>query len=199
MSYGIQVFNASGATLIDTDFLTNMQVPSGVTTFNANSNYTVGSKEINMYGRGSTTLTTSLHFNAGQGKVYLSGAAAINRISIKETIADTSVPSSGGYGIKIFNASGTVKQTYSDAYSNSFDILHIYSPGTVSGNNGRIYTGSTTGIFVGTGGSYFSGSTYLNQFYLHPYYINFVNYYNVFFGNIYPNNAQPIIVAKFRS
>jgi len=195
MAYGIQVFNSAGATLLDTELQTSIQVPSAPTSFATGTSFTKQREEIILYNRAANGVPL-LKKPFGSYTITLGGAVAVNRISVRQTDEDTP-PASGTHGINVYDAGGTLTKTFSDSYARSFTIIGIYPTYTLSHNN-IVYSGSTTDIWVGTGSPDWGGTWKYNQFNFSTTSITFVNYIN--FGQTIPlSNASPVIVAKIRS
>jgi len=117
MSYGLQVYNTNGNTLINTEDQTQMQVKT-VFTLSTSSSFTRAGDFI-AFNRTSAGIT-KLNHNFNQ-----SGSVTLNCVRIRPVDEDTNPPASGTYGIKIFDAGGTNKITFSDGYSLGFTILSI--------------------------------------------------------------------------
>lgn len=195
MAYGIQVFNQAGATLLDSELQTSIQVPYGPTSFATGTSFTKQTEEIILYNRAANGVPL-LKKPFGSYTITLSGSVAVNRISVRQTDEDTP-PASGTYGINVYDAGGTLTKTFSDSYARSFTIIGIFPTGTIF-NNSVVYSGTTTDIWVG-GGSPDWGSTFrYNQFNFSTTSITFVNYLN-FGSTISLPNYSPVIVAKIRS
>lgn len=195
MTYGIQVFNQAGATLLDSELQTSIQVPYGPTSFATGTSFTKQTEEIILYNRAANGVPL-LKKPFGSYTITLSGSVAVNRISVRQTDEDTP-PASGTYGINIYDAGGTLTKTFSDSYARSFTIIGIFPTGTIF-NNAVVYSGSTTDIWVGAGSPDWGSTFRYNQFNFSTTSITFVNYVN--FGSTIPlPNFSPVIVAKIRS
>ena len=196
MAYGIQVFNSAGATLLDTELQTSIQVPYGPVSFATGTSFTKQKEEIILYNRAATG-TPLLKKPFGSYTITLGGAVPVNRISVRQTDKD-SPPASGTYGINVYDAGGTLTKTFSDSYARAFTIIGIFPTGTIL-HNSVVYSGSTTDIWVGTGSPDWGGSTWkYNLFNFSTNSITFQNF--VVYGQTIPlPNASPVIVAKIRS
>ena len=195
MTYGIQVFNQAGATLLDSDLQTSIQVPYGPTSFATGTSFTKQTEEIILYNRAANGVPL-LNKPFGSYTITLSGSVPVNRISIRQTDEDTP-PASGTYGINIYDAGGTLTKTFSDSYARSFTIVGIFPTGTI--NDGAVvYSGSTTDIWVGAGSPQWGANSRYNLFNFSTTSITFVNYIQ-FIGLIPMPNFSPVIVAKIRS
>ena len=133
MAYGIQVFNSAGATLLDTELQTSIQVPSAPTSFATGTSFTKQREEIILYNRAANGVPL-LKKPFGSYTITLGGAVAVNRISVRQTDEDTP-PASGTHGINVYDAGGTLTKTFSDSYARSFTIIGIYPTYTLSHNN----------------------------------------------------------------
>lgn len=195
MAYGVQVFNQAGATLLDSELQTSIQVPYGPTSFATGTSFTKQTEEIILYNRAANGVPL-LKKPFGSYTITLSGSVAVNRISVRQTDEDTP-PASGTYGINIFDAGGTLTKTFSDSYARSFTIIGIFPTGTIL-DNAVVYSGTTTDIWVGAGSPDWGSTFRYNQFNFSTTSITFVNYVN--FGSTIPlPNFSPVIVAKIRS
>jgi len=195
MAYGIQVFNQAGATLLDSELQTSIQVPYGPTSFATGTSFTKQAEEIILYNRAANGVPL-LKKPFGSYTITLSGSVAVNRISVRQTDEDTP-PASGTYGINIYDAGGTLTKTFSDSYARSFTIIGIFPTGTIF-DGAVVYSGSTTDIWVGAGSPDWGSTWRYNQFNFSTTSITFVNYIN-FLGTIPMPNFSPVIVAKIRS
>ena len=196
MAHGIQVFNSAGATLLDTELQTSIQVPSGPVSFATGTSFTKQKEEIILYNRAANGVPL-LKKPFGSYTITLGGAVAVNRISVRQTDKDTP-PASGTYGINVYDAGGTSTKTFSDSYARAFTIIGIFPTGTIF-NNGVVYSGSTTDIWVGGGSPDWGSACRYNQFNFGTTSITFVNYLS-FFGTTYSlPNYSPVIIAKIRS
>jgi len=196
MAHGIQVFNSAGATLLDSNLQTSLQVPGGPVSFTPGQSFTKQTNEIILYNRSSSGVPL-LKKPYGSNTITLGGAVSVNRISLRQTDSDTP-PSSGSYGIAVFDAGGDNVKTFLDSYQRALTIIGIYPTGTLFHNN-TVYSGNTSDIWIGAGSPEWGSTWRFNQFNFSTTSITYVNYLN-FFGTTYSlYNYSPVIIAKIRS
>lgn len=196
MAYGIQVYNAGGNVLIDSQAQTQMAVSD--TGNVAAASVFKNNNEIIMFKRsGSGHLALSSSY--GSSNIYC--AATANWIKVSE-IKSVSPPAQGAYGITIFDAGGTSTKTYADSFGNGFTMVSVFPTGTITGND-VIYTGSTANIYFGGGKPFYNftvngGSAWNNAYYTANS-IEFVNYTtNNITGTLHFTNGGPIFLAEIR-
>ena len=196
MAHGIQVFNSAGATVLDSNFQTSLQVPYGPVSFTTGTSFTKLTTEIILYNRAASGVPL-LKKPFGSNTVSLSGAVSVNRISLRQTDNDTP-PASGAYGIAVFDAGGNNIKTFSDSYQRALTIIGIYPTGTIF-NGDTVYTGNTSDIWVGTGSPQWGSTWRFNQFNFQTSSISFLNYLSLFGTTYSLFNYSPVIIAKIRS
>lgn len=213
MSYGLQVYNDNGNTLIDTDYESQMQVPGGISTHAASSGITRDTGELILW-NAPNGVSTVLSQSYGSTTINnLSSTNALNYIKVKSvsTIAGVDLPTASTYGIQLFDAGGNSTITFSDSFDKSFTILNLYLPGTKSGGTvlnaypNNLYSGNPgTTIFVGAGKPFnnfsVSGGSSWNNFTFTTSGITFKNYYtSPITGSINSLNDTLIIVAELKN
>lgn len=213
MTYGLQVYNQNGNTLIDTDYESQMQVPGGINTHGTSSGITRNDGEIILWNAASG-VSTVLHQSFGSTTINNNSTVnTYNYIRIKAVseIAPVDLPSASTYGIQIFDAGGNNTVTFSDAFDKSFTILNIYSPGTKQGGTVlsadlyNLYSGNPgSTVFVGAGKPFYNfaagGGSSWNNFVFSTSGITFQNYFtSPITGSLNVYNDTLIIVAELKN
>jgi hypothetical protein len=192
MAYGLQVYNTNGNVLINTDDQTQMQVKSTFTLSTSSSFSRAG--DFIAFNRTSAG-STKLNHNFNQ-----SGSVTLNCARIRPVDEDDTLPASGSHGIKIFDAGGINKVTFSDGYTKAFSILSIIPPGVLSDQD-VIYSGSLTNVYVGTVVLPIYNQNGSSPFVLNNYQwtsnsIKFINYF--YFNNVRRSLTQMGSIFVFR-
>lgn len=200
MSYGLKIWNTNQNLLINTEDQTNMQIRltgtvSSPGTVSKDGDFTVW----NRTSAGSSGLYVPYNSTNFTNN---SGFSSLNYAKIRPVDEDTLVPAAGSHGIKIFDAGGNTKVTFSSGYTKSFTILSAFPPGSKT-NNDTLYSGSLTNIYAGVGGLPIEngGTLYINQFQWTSNSIIFRNYFRYTGGSSETDipNQSTIWIVQLRN
>lgn len=197
MAYGLQVFNSNDNILIDTSLKTQMQITE-ITTHAAASNHTQEAQEFTCWNyNGSISTVFNQSYNSSD--IYNnSSSTTFNVLRLREVTSTTPTGRpANDYGIETFNASGTV--SFSDLFTKSYRILHIYPPGTVLGNT-TIFSGTVgSNIYVGAGSPSNGSSFSWGNFVFTSSSIAFKNFVNFAGTTINQYNGSVVMVIEIRN